>query len=91
MASTVGQRKRASAGQGPNLEPLKELLDAKSIYSQKDPAAEKVVLDKLAKAIGITEPSALVKDNLDKVFDNKSMLSDSTLRLVLAETKKRRV
>jgi len=91
MASTGEQKARAS-GQGPNLAPLKELLEAQSIYIQsKDPAGRQQSLEKVSHAIGISRPSSLVKDNLDKVFDPNTMLSNGVLHLALAETKRRRI
>lgn len=91
MASTV-ERKRRAANQGPNLAPVQNLLEAQRIFAQyDDPVARKEVLKKVSNAIGSDKPLPILGDNLDKVFDPDSPLSDLTLTLTLAETKKRRI
>lgn len=91
MASTGGQKAR-SPGQGPNLEPLRNLLAAQSVYAQyKDPTGVEEATRKLSQAVGSDKPLPLLKENLDKIFDPGSLLSDVTLTLTLAESRRRRV
>ncbi len=67
-------------------------MEAHTIHAKyRDPAAQRRVMGKLSEATGIPEPSPFFRDNVDKVLDNQSMLSDLALRLVLANTRKRRV
>lgn len=89
MASAVERKKRAP-NQGPNLEPLRELLEAQSIHAQyKDPAANAEVLKKVSRAIGSEKPLPLLQKSLDKVFDRESPLSEIALHLALVETRKK--
>jgi hypothetical protein len=91
MASTGG-RKTRSLGRGPDLVPLRNLLEAQNIYNQyKDPAGRDEATRKLSQAVGSDKPLPLLRENLDKVFDPDSTLSDIALTLTLAESRKRRV
>lgn len=88
MADAIERKKRAP-NQGPNLAPLKDLLEAQSIHTQyTDEAAREEALKKVSRAIGSERPLPLLRENLDKVFDKESPLSDIALHLVLVETRK---
>ena len=87
MAST-GERKRRGANQGPYLTPLKGYLQAQRLHQEGKPQES---LAALSQSMGSPEPLKKLKGNLDKVFDTTSPLSDLTLTLALAETKRRRV
>ena len=86
MAST-GERKQRATSQGPDLAPLKGYLQAHQLYQEGKPQES---LAALSQSIGSPEPLPKLEGNLDKVFDNTSPLSDLTLTLALAETKRRR-
>ncbi len=89
MANAVERKKRA-ANQGPNLAPLRDLLEAQSLYEKdKDEAAREESLKKVSRAIGSNKPLPLLRENLSKVFDRGSPLSDITLHLALVETRKK--
>lgn len=84
------ERKRRAPSQGPNLEPLRNLLEAQRIHAQyQDPAAREEVLRKVSSAVGSDKPLPLLRENLDKVFDRESPLADITLHLALVETRKK--
>ena len=72
---------------GLDLAPLKGYLQAQRLY-QGGKSQESLVA--LSESIGSPEPLTKLEGNLDKVFDNTSPLSDLTLTLALAETKRRR-
>lgn len=86
MAST-GERKKRAANQGPNLAPLKDYLQAQRLNQE---GKHQESLAALSQSIGSPEPLPKLEGNLNKVFDNTSPLSDLTLTLALAETKRRR-
>lgn len=87
--ANVGEKKRA-ASQGPNLAPLRDLLEAQRIHIRcKDKAAREESLKKVSRAIGSEKPLPLLRENLDKVFDTESPLSDIALHLALVETRKK--
>ena len=89
MAS-AGERKKRAANQGPNLAPLRDLLEAQSIFTQyKDEAGREESLKKVSSAMGSKKPLPLLRENLDKVFTPETPLSDIALHLVLVETKKK--
>ena len=89
MANVVERKKRAP-NQGPNLAPLRDLLEAQRIHAQyTDEAAREESLKKVSRAMGSEEPLPLLRENLDKVFDGESPLSDITLHLALVETRKK--
>ncbi len=72
-----------------NLEPLKELIGAQKIYDKyKDPVARREILKKVSTAVGSETPLPLLGENLDKVFNPDSPVSDVVLTLVLSEAKK---
>ena len=87
MASTVERKKRA-ANQGSDLAPMKGYLQAQRLHQEGKPQES---LAALSQSIGSPEPLTKLEGNLDKVFDNTGPLSDLTLTLALAETKRRRV
>lgn len=88
--ANVGERKKRAPNQGPNLAPLRDLLEGQRIYTQcKDEAAREESLKKVSSAIGSEKPLPLLRENLDKVFDGESPLSDIALHLVLVETRKK--
>jgi len=86
MAST-GERKKRAANQGPDLAPLKGYLQAQQFYQE---GKSQESLAALSGSMGSPEPLPKLEGNLGKVFDNTSLLSDLTLTLALAETKRRR-
>jgi hypothetical protein len=82
-------RKRRGPNRGPNLAPLQDLLAAQRIHTEyKDKAATEESLKRISRAIGSDKPLPLLRENLDKVFDEGSPLSDITLHLALVETRK---
>lgn len=84
------ERKKRAPSQGPNLAPLKDLLEAQRIHTQyQDEAAREESLKRVSRAIGSDKPLPLLRENLDKVFDRESTLSDITLHLALVETRKK--
>lgn len=89
MAITV-ERKKKSANRGPNLAPLRELLEAQSIHSQyHDESAKDEVLKKVSKAMGSENPLPLLREKLDTIFTPETPLSDIALHLALIETRKK--
>ena len=74
-----------AANRGPDLSPMKGYLQAQRLHQEGKPQES---LAALSQSIGSPEPLPKLEDNLDKVFDNTSLLSDLTLTLALAETKK---
>lgn len=75
--------------QGPNLSPLRNLLEAQNIHAQyHDEAAREEALKKVSAAIGSDKPLPLLRDNLDKVFETGTPLSDIAIHLALVETRK---
>ena len=86
MASE-GERKKRATSQGSNLAPLKDYLQVQRLYQEGKPQESLAVL---SQSIGSPHPLEKLEGNLDKVFDNTSPLSDLTLTLALAETKRRR-
>jgi len=87
----VAERKKRAPNQGPNLQPLRDFMDAQRIHTEyKDEAARKESVRRLSRAIGSDKPLPLLEENLDKVFDWDNPLSDMTLHLALVETRKRK-
>jgi hypothetical protein len=85
----VTERKRRAPSQGPNLAPIKDLLQAQKIHSQfTDEAAKRESLKLVSRAVGSNKPLPLLGDNLDKVLDGESPLSDIAIHLALVETRK---
>lgn len=76
-----------AVNQGANLAPLKGYLKAQQLLQE---GKSEESLAALSQSMGSPEPLARIKDNLEKVFDNTSLLSDVTQTLVLAETLRRR-
>ena len=86
----VNERKKRAPNQGPNLAPVKDLLEAQRIHTKyQDPAAREQSLKMVSRAIGSDKPLPLLRDNLDKVFDGESPLSDMAIHLALVETRKK--
>ncbi len=86
----VTERKRRVPGQGPNLAPIRDLLEAQRIHTQfQDPSADREVLKRVSMAIGSNKPLPLLADRLDKVLDGESPLSEIAIHLALVETRKK--
>ncbi|MDP2730338.1 MAG: hypothetical protein Q8O55_07640 [Dehalococcoidales bacterium] len=89
MVDTAG-RKRRVPGPGPNLAPIKDLLEAQRIHTKsKSKVAREESLSLVSRAIGSDKPLPLLRDNLDKVLDGESTLSEITIHLALVETRKK--
>ena len=78
---------KRAVNQGTNLAPLKGYLKAQQLH-QEGKSQESLAV--LSQSMGSPEPLTKVEGNLDKVFDNTSLLSDVTQTLVLAEILRRR-
>lgn len=90
MASNSKRQHRASS-QGANIGPLQDLIESQQIYAKyKDTAGADEAAKKLSSAVGSQTPLPLLRQNLDKAMEPGSPLSDLTLTLTLAESKKRR-
>ena len=88
MVNAAGQKRRAP-NQGPNLEPIRDLLEAQRIHTKsKSKAAREESLNLVSRAIGSDKPLPLLRDNLDKVLDGESTLSNMAIHLALVETRK---
>jgi len=84
------EKKRRALGTGTNLAPIKDLLKAQEIHDKRrGKAAQEESLELVSRAIGSDKPLPLLRENLDKVFDRESTLSDITVTLALVETRKK--
>jgi len=84
------ERKRRALSQGPNVAPIRDLLEAQRIHTKsKSKAAREESLTRVSRAIGSDKPLPLLRDKLDEVFDEGSLISDSVLHLAIVETRKK--
>lgn len=89
MVDAVEQKRRAPS-QGPNIAPIRDLLEAQRIHTKSKSKAEREEsLTRVSRAIGSDKPLPLLRDKLDEVFDEGSLISDSVLHLAIVETRKK--
>jgi hypothetical protein len=72
-----------------NLEPIENLLHAQQAMQYNDPAAREESLKAVSKAIGSDKPLPLLRERLDKVFDDSHPIHNAVLRLAIVETRKK--
>lgn len=71
----------------PSLQPIKLYLEAVDMHrgGNKEQAAQL-----LAQSLGVSEPSPLIRDFIDKLLEQNTMPNDAILKILSTEVSKRR-
>lgn len=72
-----------AAAKGPNLAPVQDYMKARDLYRQ---GQTEESLNLLCEAIGAEAPTPLLREHLDRIFEDNTPLADMVLHLALTQT-----